>query len=637
MPDNLNIVKFIEKNPNSRLSKNYQNELVNKIKKEFTEPEQQLFLGSFYCFLNHDSKRDFVIDLDDVWKWLGFSRKDPAKVVITKNFVEDLDYKIISKIILKNNEENTLQKSLEQNKDKHGGQNKETILMTVNTFKKFCLKAGTKKADQIHDYYIKLEELLQETINEETNEMRNQLLVKENEIQKNKSKVKLDKQKILIDKMRTKKCVYIGEIEENKFIKIGSSKNVDTRIYGLQESFGNFIFLEIFECENYREVEEDILKDPTIIKNLYKEPINNYNSKEVVKLSDELNYEQLLAIVKKYLNKIYLLSPEQLLEKERLTLEKEKLALEKEKIEIENKKLDYDFISNLIMKDKTKKTNKILEINDEFKEKFSNILQNIEKKIINLNNDKGDSNKEDDNQKSQKQNIFFNPYNDDRTKLKLKIKGTHKKGRKIQKIDPKNLKKVVKVYESIGYVLRDPEHIGFQSKSLQDALNNHKIYRDFRWRYVGENEDSNNCEKVEPTFEYKHPTSPTDSILELNSTKTEITNSFSTRGLLAKELNISSGKLLKIISKNLMHNEHYYIELNKCPQELLDKYDKPIKRHSFKNAKKIKQINPITKQTVIFNSLSDLYRKYGYIGRTVIKAIDEKVVYHGYLWEYYND
>ena len=26
--------------------------------------------------------------------------------------------------------------------------------MTINTFKKFCLKAGTKKTDEIHDYYL---------------------------------------------------------------------------------------------------------------------------------------------------------------------------------------------------------------------------------------------------------------------------------------------------------------------------------------------------------------------------------------------------------------------------------------------------------------------------------------------------
>ena len=43
-----------------------------------------------------------------------------------------------------------------------GGHNKEIIMLNIARFKKFCLKAGTKKADEIHDYYIKLEETLHE-------------------------------------------------------------------------------------------------------------------------------------------------------------------------------------------------------------------------------------------------------------------------------------------------------------------------------------------------------------------------------------------------------------------------------------------------------------------------------------------
>ena len=37
-------------------------------------------------------------------------------------------------------------------------------MLNIETFKKYCLKAGTKKADEIHDYYIKLENVLQEII-----------------------------------------------------------------------------------------------------------------------------------------------------------------------------------------------------------------------------------------------------------------------------------------------------------------------------------------------------------------------------------------------------------------------------------------------------------------------------------------
>jgi hypothetical protein len=47
--------------------------------------------------------------------------------------------------------------------------------MNIYTFKRLCLKSDTKKADEIHDYYIKLEEILQKIINEETNELKDQL------------------------------------------------------------------------------------------------------------------------------------------------------------------------------------------------------------------------------------------------------------------------------------------------------------------------------------------------------------------------------------------------------------------------------------------------------------------------------
>jgi hypothetical protein len=54
-----------------------------------------------------------------------------------------------------------------------GGHNKEIFMLNVSTFKKFCLKAGTKKADSIHDYYIKLEETLHEVVQAEKCQIEN--------------------------------------------------------------------------------------------------------------------------------------------------------------------------------------------------------------------------------------------------------------------------------------------------------------------------------------------------------------------------------------------------------------------------------------------------------------------------------
>lgn len=44
---------------------------------------------------------NFVISLENVWKWIGFSRIDPAKRVLEKNFVLDIDYKFLLHKLMK--------------------------------------------------------------------------------------------------------------------------------------------------------------------------------------------------------------------------------------------------------------------------------------------------------------------------------------------------------------------------------------------------------------------------------------------------------------------------------------------------------------------------------------------------------
>lgn len=177
-------------------------------------------------YLNYDVNKDFVINLDNIWKWLGFSRKDPAKTLLQKNFKIDIDYKILKAT---SNEDKIFAPSTDgaKKKDGRGGTNKEIIMMTVNTFKKFCLKAGTKKADEIHDYYVNLENTLQETIIEESKQLKLEQEISKNTIQKlNK---KLEK------KYRTKyeltNSVYIIS---NKFFKgfhkIGKSSSFNSRL-----------------------------------------------------------------------------------------------------------------------------------------------------------------------------------------------------------------------------------------------------------------------------------------------------------------------------------------------------------------------------------------------------------------------
>ena len=54
------------------------------------------------------------------------------------------------------------------------------IALNIKTFKSLCLKAGTKKADEIHDYYLKMEEIIHKVVQEESDELKLQLEQKDN-------------------------------------------------------------------------------------------------------------------------------------------------------------------------------------------------------------------------------------------------------------------------------------------------------------------------------------------------------------------------------------------------------------------------------------------------------------------------
>lgn len=252
MTTSFDIVDLIENNPITRLSTTYQNKLLTKIKTKFTENEQQIFVASFYGFLNYDSKTDFVIDLDDVWKWVGFSNKAHSKHLLEKNFIIDKDYKLL------------LTKPGEQRMHIKGGHNKEIIMLNIATFKRFCLKAGTKKADEIHDYYIKLEETLQEVVHEESAELKTQLEKKSIELEKSEKTREKIREKTLLEQFGSNvQCVYYGVIDDlsdanEPLVKFGNSNNLKNRVLNHKETYTNFRLLNAFKVENKMQIENAI-------------------------------------------------------------------------------------------------------------------------------------------------------------------------------------------------------------------------------------------------------------------------------------------------------------------------------------------------------------------------------------------
>ena len=86
MDTSFNIVNLIENSPITKLNNTYNGKLLNKIKDNFTNYQQQLFVASFYAYLNYNKNEDFVIDLDNIWEWIGFTQKVKAKILLEKHF-----------------------------------------------------------------------------------------------------------------------------------------------------------------------------------------------------------------------------------------------------------------------------------------------------------------------------------------------------------------------------------------------------------------------------------------------------------------------------------------------------------------------------------------------------------------------
>ena len=236
MSQNINIIKLMEENPNTKLSKPYQGKLINKLKDNFSTEEQQLFITSFYCYLNYKSD-DFVIDLDDIWGWLGFTRKNEAKKCLEKNFKLETEYKIV------------LRQPAENSK---GGRPSEKIMLNIKTFKKMCLKANTSKANEIHEYYIKLEETLHEVIDEESNELRLQLEMKEEIIQKKDERIKkLQRETQVVDGRNVCYLCTTDEKEIEGIFTVGKAVNLKNRLghYNNNKLF-NFKMVYYISCKS---------------------------------------------------------------------------------------------------------------------------------------------------------------------------------------------------------------------------------------------------------------------------------------------------------------------------------------------------------------------------------------------------
>ena len=222
---NTNKQELVLKNNNSiKLLDNNNNNFVNKLETHFTQEEQQLYVGNLYMYMNYHPTNDYPINLENVFKMIGFANKENAKRTLKNNFTEGEDYKIL----LVRTDEQVL----------HGGHNKGTVMLNVDTFKNLCMLAKTNKGKVIRKYYVKLESVYNEIVKEQLEqrelEHQQQLQAKEQELLRYKEKTYEE----------IEKTGHIYVIKTDGGTKVGKTKDaVNKRIRGLQT--GNVNNIEI--------------------------------------------------------------------------------------------------------------------------------------------------------------------------------------------------------------------------------------------------------------------------------------------------------------------------------------------------------------------------------------------------------
>jgi hypothetical protein len=308
----LDIVDLITNNPITKLSDTHNNKFLEKVKKNFNEYEQQIFITSFYSYLNYHKTEDYIIDLDNIWKWLGFNSKFNSIRLLEKFFILDKDYKYFAshlgeaknvnekdykKLLSLVGKQTNIEISNKQNfataptvaKNKgSGGHNIQKYYLNIKTFKSLCLKAQTKKADEIHEYYIKLEELIQEVLEEEATEMKNKLLIKDNIIKNaNQDKYKTIEKTLVSQFPVNTECIYFGTIDNTnekgeKLIKFGHSNNLPLRVQDHHKTYNNFILRDVFKVHNRQEIENTIKAYSKIKNHIRTIEINGKNKNEIL-------------------------------------------------------------------------------------------------------------------------------------------------------------------------------------------------------------------------------------------------------------------------------------------------------------------------------------------------------------------
>ena len=617
-PETINFTELV-RNSNTSLSLNCESKMIDLLNKEFTEQESQWYITNLYIYLNYHPTNDYPINLENVYKMLGFANKGNAMKTIKSNFIKDEDYKI------------TLFHT--EKRKNEGGFNKEDVMLNVDTFKNLCMIAKTDKGKEIRKYYVKLENIHNKIIKQEIEEQKQLLLEKETQLEnkdlENKRKVEMT----LRNSFNKRNLVYLIKITINDEIiyKFGHTDDIITRLRAHKNQICEDIELVYcIESKDRKMLERLLIDYLEQYKFRIKRIINDKHQTELLKVND-------IQMIK---NKLIELNKD--IENEKLLI----IKLKNKIIDLENENIELR--QQLLLKD------------DEIVNELKNKIENLEKTISDYKlNDKLDS---DDKIK---------PFIENEDTVEDRI---YKK-RQVDKIDPTTLK-VIQTYECINAIIVNNTDLSYNQ--IYRSIKKNNVYKDFRWNYTGEKTnptnkiviDGNKIERViqldkNKKFVKIYPTkSELRKLLHIGLVKLnryieeeKILNEFyySDKQLLPYEFvnyEIHNSKQIKetntetneIIIYQTMKELYEKRGISRCTlrnciknNRVCDKYkwEYVNDTHNKNNSKKVKETNIETNEISVYNSMKLVYSKLNITLEKLRSIINNKEIINDCKYEFY--
>lgn len=589
------------------------NDLTDLLVQNFNTEDQKLFVQSFKMYLEHgDDDTKFVVSLDDIWEWLGFTRVNDLKRVLTKHFQENLHYILLCNLAKQNS-----------NTENRGGHNKQLIMLNVNTFKKLCMKASTSRANDICDYYVKMENIMHRYMRHKLFETQKIQIQYQQQLDNNHNKIAMGRHNYLVKTYRDKKAVYVMRMQSfangSYVIKIGKTNNIKERLEKLTAEYKSKpVVTDIYESENPEKFETFLHRHSDIIKRKYTGVINDAKSStECYLIKNDRDYKAVIAIMERHQHQFQ--TDKDLI---RLRIEEKRLDLAREMMSMSAGEKVLTFMA-------------IGQLSTMFASSPPPYSPPSHDEPIPLEEREEEDEAASAVSEASETNDRCAHCGQKKPVAKLPVqKKSQYQGPYVQMYDKDDITKVVRVFENKMDLIR--EFTELNHTQLKYAVTHRLVYHNHRWNFVNRTDDPNRSYNIGETSESHR--NNTDMVCMLSNDRSCIERVFSLQKEAAEHIGQHPSAICSSIRYGSLLSDKYWALWKAVSKEMQDAYLEsntlPNRSNAAKRGTQVEQLNPETREVIAtFASFNEAVKHVKTSVKSIKKAVANNMICSGYRWQ----